>query len=56
MALVLGQDDNASLAPIHEIGQGKVDQAVVATERDRRLGTITGQRHQSLALTAGEDH
>ena len=56
MALVLRQDHDASLATVHEVGKGEVDQAIVATEGHGWLGPIPGQWHQSLALTPGEDH
>jgi hypothetical protein len=56
MALVLGQHDDAPLATVHEVGQRKINQPVMASERDGRLGPIAGERHESPALAAGEDH
>ncbi len=53
MALVLGQDNDFALATVDQIGQSEINEPVVTTERDRRLGTITGQGHQAPPLTAG---
>jgi len=57
VALVLREDDDLQVAGVGEVGQRKVDQAVAATERHRRLGPVVRQRQQPLALPAGEhDH
>ena len=54
VALVLRQHDDLAIAAVDQVGQDEVDQAVDPAERDRRLGPVGGQWHQSLALTAGE--
>ena len=53
--LVLRQHDDLEVAGVDDVGQREVDQPVDAGERHRRLGPVGGQRHQPLALTAGED-
>ena len=52
--LVLRQHDDLEVAGVDEVGEREVDQAVDAAERHRRLGPVGGQRHQPLALAAGE--
>ena len=41
---------------VGQVGQGEVDQAVVAPKGDGGLGTVQGQRQEALALTSGQDH
>ena len=55
VGLVLRQHRNAHVACVDEVGQDKIDQTVVAAERHGGLGTVSGQRKQALALTAGQD-
>ena len=43
------------VAGVDDVGQREVDQPVDAAERHRRLGPVGRQRHQPLALAAGED-
>ncbi len=52
--LVLRQHRHLEEAGVDEAGQGEVDEAVDPAERHRRLGPVGGERHQPLALTAGE--
>ncbi len=56
VALVLGEHHDANEAGVHQVGQGEVDEPVVAPERHRRLGAIPGEGEQSLALAPGEHH
>ncbi len=56
VALVLGQHDDLEEAGVGQVGQGEVDQAVVAAEGHGRLGPVEGQGHQPLALAAGQHH
>ena len=53
--LVLRQHDDLEVAGVDDVGQREVDEAVDAAERHRGFGPVGGQRHQALALTAGED-
>ena len=53
--LVLRQHDDLEVAGVDDVGEREVDEAVDATERHGRLGTVGGERHQPLALTAGKD-
>ena len=52
--LVLGQHDDLEIAAVDQVGQREVDHAVEPAERHRRLGPVRGERHQALALAAGE--
>ena len=54
MRLVLRQHDDLEVAGVDDVGQREVDQPVDAAERDRGFGPVGGQRHQPLALPAGE--
>ena len=56
VGLVLGQHDDAQVAAVGQVGQGEVDQPVVAAEGHRRLGPVGGERVQPLALAAGQHH
>ena len=53
--LVLRQHDDPQVAAVDDVGQCEVDQPVDPRERHRRLGPVGRQRHQPLALAAGED-
>ena len=53
--LVLGEHADPQVAGVDQVGQHEVDQPVVAAERDGGLGPVGGQRHQPLALAAGQD-
>jgi hypothetical protein len=52
---VLRQDRDVEDAGVHAIGEREVDEAVAASERDRRLGAPPGELGQPLALAAGQD-
>ena len=54
VTLVLREHDDAQVAGVDEVREREVDQPVAATERDGRLRPVGGQRHQALALAAGE--
>ena len=56
VGLVLGQDADAAQAGVDEVGEDEVDEPIGAPERHCWLGSVSGQRHQSLALPAREDH
>ncbi len=53
--LVLRQHDDLEVAGVDDVGQREVDEAVDPPERHRGLGPVGRQRHQALALTAGQD-
>ena len=55
VALVLGQHDDLAVVAVDQVGEDEVDQPVVTPERHGRLRPVGGQRHQPLALPAGED-
>lgn len=50
VALVLGQYRDLPVAAVDQVGQGKVDQAVVPGERDGGLGSIGSQWRKPLAF------
>ena len=54
--VVLGQHDDVVDVRVDAVRQREVDDPVLATERDRRLGAFLGQDGQALALAAGQDH
>jgi hypothetical protein len=56
MRLVLNEDGDFSEPGIQTIAQGEVDDAVLASERDSRLGALFGERKEPLTLAAGENH
>ena len=53
--LVLGQDEDLAQAAVDAVGQGEVDDAVQAAERDGRLGPVAGERLEPRAPAAGQD-
>ena len=53
--LVLREHDDLQVAGVHDVREREVDEPVDARERHRRLGPVGRERHQPLALTAGED-
>ena len=54
VALVLGEHADLVVSGVHQVGQYKVDEAVVAAEGNRWLGAVSGKRVQALALTASQ--
>ena len=55
VAFVLGQHHDLQEPGVHQVGEGKVDQAVVTGERHGGLGPVERERHQPLAFPAGEN-
>ena len=55
MGLVLGEYADAAQAGVDAVGQGEVDDAVLAAEGHGGLGPPLGQPLQSRALAAGEN-
>ena len=55
VALVLREHHDLAVAAVDQVGQHEVDEPVDPAERHGRLGAVGGQRHQALALAAGED-
>jgi hypothetical protein len=53
--LVLGQHRDAADAGIDAVGQGEIDDPVLAAERRRRLGSRQRQPLEARAATAGEN-
>ena len=53
---VLGQHAHGVDTGIAAVGQGKVDDAILAAEGNGRLGHFSGQDVQSAALAAGQQH
>jgi hypothetical protein len=47
--LVLGEDVDLAQAGVDAVGEGDVDDAVVAAERDCRLGAIAGQWKEAFS-------
>jgi len=54
VALVLGDDANATDARIHAVREREIDDAELAAEIDRRLGARVGQVLQAAATAAGQ--
>ena len=54
--LILGQNADGVNAGVDTVGQGEVDDAVLAAEGNRRLGGLPGQDMQAAALAAGQQH
>jgi hypothetical protein len=53
--LVLREHDDLREAGVQQVREREVDQAVHPAERDGRLRTVLGERHEALPLAAGED-
>ena len=53
--LVLREHAEPQVAAVDQVGQHEVDQPVLPAERHRGLGPVGRQRHQPLALAAGQD-
>ena len=53
--LVLGQHADPQIAGVHQVGQHEIDESVGATEGDRGLGPVRGQRVKAFALAPGQD-
>ena len=45
-----------SQSGVQAVAQGEIDDAILAAERDGGFGAMFGQRLESLAFAAGEDH
>ena len=52
----LGEQVDAPQAGVDAVGDGDIDQAILAGQRHRRLGALLGQREQARALPAAHDH
>ena len=53
---VLGQHADGVDAGIRAVGEGKVNDAVLASERHAGFGDALGQRVQAGSLSAGQEH
>ena len=51
---VLREDEHVVDARVHAVGQGEVDDPVLAAERDGRLGAVIGEDGEPLAGAAGQ--
>jgi hypothetical protein len=56
VALVLGEDDDLPVATVRQVGEGEVDESVVAPEGNRRLRPVEGEGGEAFALTSGQHH
>ena len=54
--VVLRQDDHVRDVRVHAVGQGEVDDPVLAAERDGGLGALLRQDREPLALASRQDH
>src|SRR3954451_17551558 len=54
--LVLRQHDDAQVVGVDEVGQHEVDEPVDASERNRGLRPVGGERREALTRTSGEHH
>ena len=53
-SFVLREDVDMSEIGVDAVGEGDVDDAVLASEGDCRLGAIAGQREEAFTGTTGE--
>ena len=53
---VLGQDTDGINAGVDTVGQGKINDAVLAPKGDGRFGYMAGQSVEAAALAAGQQH
>ena len=56
MRFVLGKHQDLTQTGVQTVNQGEIDNAVFAAEGDRRLGAVGGERFQTGAMAAGQDH
>jgi len=56
VAFVLGEDHDAQQPRVGQVGEGEVDQAVVAAEGHGRLCAVKGQRQKAFAFSPCEDY
>ena len=54
--LVLGEDVDVAQVGVDAVGEGDIDDAVLAGERDGRLGTIAREWEKPFAGTASQQH
>ena len=54
--LVLGEDVDVAQVGVDAVGEGEVDDAVLAGERDGRLGAVARQGEEPFAGTTGEQN
>ena len=54
--LILGQDAHRVNVRIDTVGQREVDDTILSAKRNCRLGELLGQRVQTRALAACQDH
>ena len=52
----LGEQVNAPQTGVDAVGDGDIDQAILAGQRHSRFGALLGQREQARALAATHDH
>jgi len=51
---VLGEDVDVAEVGVDAVGEGDIDDAVLASEGDGGFGSVTGERKQTLAGPTGE--
>jgi len=56
LGFVLRQNNNFVYSGVDAVGQGQVNKQVNAPERDGRLGSAFGQRHQPFAFASSHNH
>ena len=54
--LILRQDADRIDLGVYAVGKREIDNAVLAAERDGRLGRVFRQNHQTAALTTCQEH
>jgi hypothetical protein len=55
LAFELNEDIDSKNSAVDEVGESEIDDTVFGPEINGGLGSVTGQRHQSLALAAREN-
>ena len=56
LAVELRQNVDVPNAAVDAVADGYVDQTVFPRDRNRRLGPLRGQRHETAALAAPQNH
>lgn len=56
VALVLREYHDFAVATVGEVGQWEVDQAVMASEGDRRFGTVEREGQKAFAFSSSQNH
>jgi hypothetical protein len=56
VGFVLGQDHDLTKTRVDQVRNSEINEPVMAGKGDGGFGTVGSERHQSLALTPGENY